>query len=57
MASSDTGTTLTEKWWFVNKTPGVQAMSEEQLAERIEMTQGSIEQTLAGIKAAAESAG
>ncbi len=48
------GTTLTERWWFVNKTPSLQAMSDEQLQERIDMTQGSIETTLAAIKATAE---
>lgn len=55
MTPTDSGTTLTEKWWVVNKTPGLQSATPEQLQARIDMTQGSIEATLAAIKAAAES--
>lgn len=47
-------TRLTERWWFVNMTPALQAATEAQLAGRIKMTQTAIEQTLAGIKATAE---
>ncbi len=55
MAGSDTGgTTLTERWWFVNKTPALQAATEEQLQGRIAMTLGSMETTLAALKATAE---
>ncbi|MGI9623228.1 MAG: SRPBCC family protein [Acidimicrobiales bacterium] len=55
MSPVDGGTRLTERWWLVNKTPGVQAMSEEQFQARVALTQTSIEQTLAAIKATAES--
>ena len=48
------GTQLTEKWWVVNKTPGLQAATPEQLQARFDMTQGSIEATLAALKAVAE---
>ncbi len=54
MAPIDGGTRLTERWWFVNKTPGLAAASAEQLADRIEATGPMLETTLAGIKAAAE---
>ena len=47
-------TRLTERWWFVNMTPALQAATEEQLAGRIEQTQDAIEHTLAAIKATAE---
>lgn len=48
------GTVLTERWWFVNLTPALQAATPEQLAARIDSTQGAIEATLAAIKATAE---
>lgn len=54
MAPSETGTTLTERWWIVNKTPAMQAATPEQFAARVEMTKGMLATTLAGIKAAAE---
>lgn len=54
MAPTDAGTRLTERWWFVNKTPGLAAATPEQLASRIEATGPMLETTLAGIKAAAE---
>lgn len=55
LAPAGDGTTLTEKWWIVNKTPALQAATEEQVQARIDMTQGSLEATLAAVKAAAES--
>jgi hypothetical protein len=54
MAPTDSGTTLTEKWWFVNKTPGLASVSEEQVQARIDATQGAIEATIAAVKATAE---
>ncbi len=54
MAASATGTTLTEKWWFVNKTPGLATATEEQLQDRIDSTQLALEATIAGVKASAE---
>lgn len=47
-------TRLTERWWFVNMTPALEAATEEQLAGRVELTQQLIEETLGLIKAAAE---
>ncbi|MGF1597943.1 MAG: SRPBCC family protein [Acidimicrobiales bacterium] len=54
MQPSATGTRLTEKWWFVNKTPGLATATEEQLRTRIEATQGALEATIAAVKATAE---
>lgn len=54
MEPSGAGTRLTEKWWFVNKTPGLAAATEEQLQARIGATQGSLEATVAAVKATAE---
>lgn len=55
MEPSGTGTKLTERWWFVNKTPGLASATPEQLAARIESTQPALEATLVGLRAAAES--
>jgi len=49
-------TRLTERWWFVNMTPALEAATAEQLTGRIEWTQGAIEETLAAIKMTAEAA-
>ncbi|MCP5025778.1 MAG: SRPBCC family protein [Actinomycetia bacterium] len=54
MAPSEIGTTLTEKWWFVNKTPGLALATEEQVRARVEATQGALEATIAAVKATAE---
>ncbi len=54
MAPSEVGTTLTERWWMVNKTPAMAAADPEAYAARIAMTGPMIDQTLAGIKKAAE---
>lgn len=52
-----TGTTVTEYWWMVNKTPGMQAATPEQIAKRIEYTRATlIPGTLAALKTAAEQA-
>ena len=56
MKPSATGTTLTERWWIVNKTPALQAATPEQFASRVDMTQGMLVNTLASIKATAENA-
>ena len=47
-------TKLTERFWFVNKTPALAAATEEQVAARLDAVQSAIEQTLTAIKAAAE---
>ncbi len=54
MAPSDTGTTLTEKWWVVNKPPAWIDRSHDQFLERAAATLGMIETTLQGIKQAAK---
>ena len=54
MAPSATGTTLTEKWWIVTKTPAMQAATEEQFQGRVDLTQGSLEKTLAAVRATAD---
>ena len=54
MEPSGSGTKLTERWWFVNKTPGLAGATPEQLAARIEGTQPALEATLAALKTAAE---
>lgn len=56
LAPSELGTSLTEKWWIVNKTPALQAMTDEQFQGRVGFTLGSIETTLTAIKAEAEGA-
>lgn len=48
------GTVLTERWWFVNKTPAIAAATPEQYAARLAMTGPMIDETLAAIKVAAE---
>lgn len=53
----DGGTRLTERWWFVNKTPAMQAASPEQVTARIELTKSMLIDTLDAIKATAESGG
>lgn len=50
------GTRLTERWWIVNKSPALLEATVEQFQARVDMTKGSIDQTLAGIKATAEGA-
>ena len=55
MAPSDSGTTLKEKWWVVEKPPIWLDRSEEDFQQRVAFTLDSILQTLDGIKAAAES--
>jgi len=55
MEPAASGTRLTERWWFVNKTPAMQAATDEQIAARSAFTQTMLQNTLAGIKAAAES--
>lgn len=48
------GTRLTERWWFVNKTPGFAAATPEQATARIAYTETMLNETIAAIKAAAE---
>ena len=55
MAPSPTGTTLTEKWWVVNKPPVWLDRTEEAFQQRATQTLDAIKQTIAGIKAAVES--
>lgn len=54
MEASGTGTALTERWWLVNKTPGVAAATEEQFAARVGMTETMLKDTIAAVKHAAE---
>lgn len=56
MEPTAAGTRLTERWWFVNKTPALAAATEEQLERRIAYTETMLTQTLASIKVAAEAA-
>jgi len=55
MEAIDAGTRLTERWWLVNKTPGVQGMTPEQFEQRSALTETMLHDTIAAIKAAAES--
>jgi hypothetical protein len=55
MEPTNSRAALTERWWIVNKTTGLQAATEEQFRARVDGTQATIEATLAAIKAAAES--
>jgi hypothetical protein len=54
MASSAAGTTLTEKWWIVNKPPVWLERTEEAFQQRVALTLDSIKQTIAGVKVAVE---
>jgi hypothetical protein len=56
MESVGDGARLTERWWYVNKTPGLAAATPEQLQSRIDMTQGMLDATVAGLKNVAEKA-
>jgi len=55
MEPSADGTRLTERWWLVNKTPAMQAATPEQFAARAAYTKTMLEDTIAAIKATAES--
>ena len=55
MEPIDGGTRLTERWWIVNKTPAVAAAPPEAYKKRVEFTQTMLDQTVAALKAAAES--
>jgi hypothetical protein len=50
----DAGTRVTERWWMVNLTPGMQGASPEQRTQRVESTQPNIDRTLAQLKEVAE---
>lgn len=50
----DGTTTVTERWWIINKSPAMAAASPEQFAGRAAYTLEMIEATLAALKAAAE---
>lgn len=54
MQPADGGTRLTERWWLVNKTPGIAAATEEQFNQRVDFTLTMLHETLASIKATAE---
>ncbi len=51
---TDGETVLTERWWIVNLSPALADMTPQQLQARVDITLGSIQQTLAAIKASAE---
>ena len=55
MEPVDGGTRLTERWWLVNKTPGVQGMTPEQFEGRAALTETMLKDTIAAIKKVAES--
>lgn len=48
------GTTLTERWWIVNKSPAIVDATDEQFAARVAFTETMLESTIAGVKTAAE---
>ncbi len=54
MAPIEGGTRLTERWWIVNKTPGMAAATPEQFAARVALTKTMLPDTLAAIKDKAE---
>ena len=56
MTPSDAGTSLTERWWMVNKTPAMQAATPEQFSNRVAYTETMLHATVAAIKEAAERA-
>ncbi len=45
----------TERWWCVNKTPGVQAMTPEEFEQRASYVETMLIETVAAIKVVAES--
>lgn len=51
---TDTSTTVTERWWIINKSPAIEAASPEQFAARAGYTLDMMNTTLAALKAAAE---
>lgn len=53
----DDGTQLTQRWWIVNKSPALLEFSDEQIAQRVTLTEQMLESTVADVKKAAESAG
>ena len=55
MEAVGTGTRLTERWWLVNKTPAMAAATPEQFETRSAYTATMLHDTIAAIKAAAES--
>ena len=54
MEPSTTGTKLTERWWMVNKTPAMQAVTPKQLAGRVELWKTMLRDTISSVKATAE---
>lgn len=55
MAPTASGTQLTERWWLVNKTPAMQAVTPEQFEDRVAFTETMLADTIAAIKQVAES--
>lgn len=53
---ADGTTTVTERWWIVNKSPAMAAATPEQFAARTAYTLEMMTSTLAALKAAAEKA-
>ena len=54
MQPTEAGTRLTERWWVVNKTPAIQAATDEQIEQRVAFTQSMLNDTVAAIKRVAE---
>ncbi len=52
--TSETSTTVTERWWIINKSPAMEAATPEQFAARTAYTLQMIEATLAALKERAE---
>lgn len=54
MQPSETGTTLTERWWIVNLTPAMAEATDEQREARFAATPAMLQQTIDAVKATAE---
>ena len=52
--TDDEKTLVTQRWWIVNKTPAMQAATEEQFAARAAYTETMMRDTLAALQRAAE---
>ena len=53
-APNGTGTSVTERWWMVNKTPAMAAAPPDAFAQRVAYTEQMLHETLAALKEAAE---
>ena len=53
-APNGAGTSVTERWWMVNKTPAMAAAPLDAFAQRVAYTEQMLHETLAALKEAAE---